>query len=214
MCKIILNKNKKIHMSEESFDSEAFSNESEEDDRETKNQSDKERGKNEKDDDEDDECTLTTKKLIKSISNALTTILENNKSLGNYTEIIRKQSKSVFSAIDIPKISIKDYLTRIQIYTKMETSTLIMSLIQIDHICKKTNLILTYYNIHRLLFAAVLISIKYNEDSYYDNKYYSEIAGVKVKELQIIEYTFMALNNFNVFIDHREFEQYKNYLEN
>ena len=119
----------------------------------------------------------------------------------------------IFSANSVPNISINDYLTRIQLYSGIEKSTLILSLIQIDHICKKAEIILTYYNIHRLLFGAVLISIKYNEDSYYDNKFYSEIAGVKLKELKNIEYTFLELNDFNVFINDKEYDQYRQYLE-
>jgi hypothetical protein len=199
-------------MDDDSFDSEAMSGNSEEDERETKNQSEKEKTKN-GNDEKNEEPKVKNLKLINSISNALTTILEENKKLDNYKEILKKQSKMVFSANSIPNISINDYLTRIQLYSGIEKSTLILSLIQIDHICKKTELILSYYNIHRLLFTAVLISIKFNEDTYYDNKFYSEIAGVKLKELKMLEYTFMALNDFNIFINHEEYEQYKIYLE-
>ena len=199
-------------MKDDSFDSEAESRESEEDGRETKNQSDKEKGKNGKDQD-NEEPQIKNQKLINSISNALTTILEDNKKLDNYKEIVKKQSKMLFSANSIPNISINDYLTRIQVYSGIEKSTLILSLIQIDHLCKKADIVLTYYNIHRILFGAVLISIKYNEDSYYDNKFYSEIAGVKLKELKMIEYTFLELSDFNVFINDKEYEQYRNYLE-
>ena len=119
----------------------------------------------------------------------------------------------VFSANSIPGISIKDYLIRIQTYSGIEKSTLILSLILIDHICKKSNLILTYNNIHRVLFGSILISIKFNEDSYYDNKFYSEIAGVKLKELKSIEDSFFELNDFNVFVSYKEYEQYRKYLE-
>ena len=199
-------------MEDDSFDSEALSGNSEEDEGETKNKNDKIKNQNENNE-ENEEPKLKNVKLINSISNALTTILEENKKLDNYKEIIKKQSKMIFSANSIPNISINDYLTRIQLYSGIEKSTLILSLIQIDHFCKKTELILSYYNIHRLLFTAVLISIKYNEDSYYDNKFYAEIAGVKLKELKMLEYTFMELNDFNVFISHKEYEQYKIYLE-
>ena len=199
-------------MDDGSFDSEAMSENSEEDERETKNQSDKEKAKN-GNDEENEEPKVKNLKLINSISNVLTTILEENKKLDNYKELLKKQSKMLFSASSIPNISINDYLTRIQLYSGIEKSTLILSLIQIDHICKKTELILSYYNIHRLLFTAVLISIKYNEDTYYDNKFYAEIAGVKLKELKLLEYTFMELNDFNVFINHKEYEQYRKYLE-
>ncbi len=195
-------------MSDDSFDSEAVSGESIEE----THQTDEEKGKN-KIEEENDNNLNSNLNLIKSISSALTTILEENKKLNNYKEIIKNQSKMVFSASSIPGISIKDYLIRIQTYSCIEKSTLILSLILIDHICKKSNLILTYYNIHRVLFGSILISIKFNEDSYYDNKFYSEIAGVKLKELKSIEDSFFELNDFNVFVSYKEYEQYRKYLE-
>ena len=195
-------------MSDDSFDSEALSGESVEDTRHT----DEEKGKNKNE--EENDPLKNNLDLIKSISSALTTILEENKKLDNYKEIIKKQSKMVFSANSIPNISIKDYLIRIQTYSGIEKSTLILSLILIDHICKKSDLILTYFNIHRVLFGSILISIKFNEDSYYDNKFYAEIAGVKLKELKLIEESFFQLNDFNVYVDFQEYEQYTKYLEN
>ena len=195
----------------DSFDSEELSGESV-DDIKTKTQTDEEKGKNKIEEEEDDD-SKTNLDLIKSISNALTTILEENKKLENFKEIVKKQSKMVFSANTVPNISIKDYLIRIQTYSCIEKSTLILSLILIDHTCKKSDLVLTYYNIHRVLFGSVLIAIKSNEDSYYDNKFYSEIAGVKLKELKLIEYNFLELNDFNVFVNDKEYEQYRQYLE-
>jgi hypothetical protein len=198
-------------MADNSFDSENLSGESIEDDRETKNQSDKVKNKNKNE--EKSKPKILNINLINSISNTLITILEENKNSNNYKEIIKKQSKMIFSSTNIPNISINDYLIRIQTYSEIERSTLILSLILIDHTCKKSGLILTYHNIHRILFGAILISIKYNEDTYYDNKFYSEIAGVKLKELKAIEYSFLELNDFNVFVNYNEFEQYKKFLE-
>ena len=199
-------------MHNDSFDSEELSGNSVDDGVETKNNGGKGKGKNESDED-DEESQIQNLDLIKSISSVLTTILEENKKLDNYKEIVKNQSKMIYSASSIPNISINDYLIRIQTYSNIEKSTLILTLIQIDHICRKADIILTYYNIHRLLFGAVLISIKYNEDSYFDNKFYSEIAGVKLKELKMIEYTFLELSDFNVFVNDEEYEQYRKNLE-
>ena len=196
-------------MSSNTFNSENFSNFEEEEDEETRNQSEREKGKKNK--------TKETKEpnidIINSITEALTLLLEENKKLKNYKELIVKQSKMVFSSKSIPSISLYDYLKRIQKYTQLEKSTLIITLILIDHICEKAHLTITYYNIHRILFGAVLISIKFNEDTIYDNKYYAEIGGVKVNELKLIEYNFLLLSNFNVFVKSAEYEHYKNYLE-
>ena len=93
-------------------------------------------------------------------------ILENNKKLHNFREIIKTQAKMVFSANLIPNISFEDYLIRIQIYSNIEKSTIIISLILIDRLFQLSNVTLAYHNIHRIIFSAILISIKYNEDTY------------------------------------------------
>ena len=151
--------------------------------------------------------------LIKSISKTLVTILENNKKKYNYKEIVKKQGKMPFSANLIPGISIEDYLLRIQTYANIEKSTLIICLIFIDKLCHTADVTLTHYNIHRILFTAVLLSIKYNEDSFFDNQYYSEIAGVKIKELKLLEYTFISMVDFKLFVCDDIYEKYKNYLD-
>ena len=162
----------------------------------------------------EDEIEFKNIDLIKSISQVLETIIEDNKHLFNYTEVIKKQSKNIFSSRIIPKISIKDYLTRIHTYTHIEKNTLILSLIYIDRLCKISKLTLTCYNIHRILFTSILISIKYNEDTFYDNKYYSEIAGVSLKELNNFEYTFVSLIHFLLYVKDETFKNYETYLNN
>ena len=157
---------------------------------------------------------LQNKSLIKAISQTLESILENNKQLPNFKEILKSQAKMAFSANLIPNISIEDYLIRIQMYSNIEKSTLIISLILIDRLCQLSNLTLTYHNIHRIIFSAILISIKYNEDTYYDNKYYSEIAGVTLKELQILEYSFLSMVHFKLFIQEELYDKYIQYLDN
>ena len=161
----------------------------------------------------DDPTKLPNYKLIKAISQTLVSILENNKKKPNYKEMVKKQSKMVFSANLIPSISIEDYLLRIQTYANIEKSTLIISLIFIDKLCHTADVTLTHYNIHRILFTAVLISIKYNEDSFFDNKYYSEIAGVKIKELKLLEYTFVSMVDFNFYVSNEIYKKYLDYLD-
>ena len=148
------------------------------------------------------------------MSVTLTSILDSNKNLENYSEILNKQSRMVFSSNIIPNISLQDYLIRIQTYSNVEKSTLIISLMYIDRLCNKANITLTYYNIHRILFSAILLSIKYNEDSFYDNKYYAQIAGVKTKELKTLEYNFAKMINCTFYISKEDYEKYQLYLDN
>lgn len=193
-----------------SFDSEAPSEDDSKEEEDTKSLTEKDKEKIKSGLQQNEE--VQNMNLINAISKTLTTILENNKKLKNYRDILKKQSMMYFSANSIPNITIKDYLIRIQNYSGIEKSTLILSMILIDHICKKSNIVLTIYNIHRILFSSVLISIKYNEDSYYDNTFYAQIAGIKPNELKLLEYKFLELNDFNVYVKDTEYEQYEKYL--
>ena len=152
-------------------------------------------------------------KLLTSISNTLIKVLEETNKNSDIKQIIRNQKKMPFSSNTVPQISILDYLKRIQTYGGMENSTLILSLIYIDRLCEK-NITLTKFNIHRILFAAILIAVKYNEDSFYENSYYAQIAGIKNKELKVIEYTFLEMINFNAYVDEDTFNLYKESLYN
>jgi len=152
-------------------------------------------------------------KLLTSMSNTLIKVLEETNKNSDIKQIIRNQKKMPFSSNTVPQISILDYLKRIQTYGGMENSTLILSLIYIDRLCEN-NITLTKYNIHRILFAAILIAVKYNEDSFYENSYYAQIAGIKNKELKIIEYTFLEMINFDAYIDEYTYNLYKDSLYN
>jgi len=196
-------------MSDNSFDSEALSDDSIEEE-DTKSQTDKDKEKAKGNSPEEKE--IKNLELINSISKALNTILDKNKNVKNYKDILKKQSMMYFSANTIPNITIKDYLMRIQNYSEVEKSTLILSLILIDRMCRKSGILLTHYNIHRILFSSLLVSIKYNEDSYFDNNFYSQIAGVKPNELKLLEYSFLEYNDFNVYVKDDEYKQYEKYL--
>ena len=165
--------------SDTSFDSEAESIDS---DKEIKEQ-------------KEDEKNLVNLDIIKSINDSLSTVLEENKKLSNYKEIILKQSK-----------------IWIQKYANPEKNTLILSLIYIDRLCKLGNIVLTYYNIHRILFSAILLAIKYNEDEFFENNYYADIAGIKVLELKFIEYNFFCICEFNLYVNDDTFISYSRFL--
>ena len=71
---------------------------------------------------------------------------------------------------------------------------------------------ITEYNVHRLLFSSILIGIKYNEDQYYDNTYYSQIAGVTTKELGILEAELLEIIDYNLYVKDEEYKKYFEYL--
>ena len=91
-------------------------------------------------------------KLIKGLSNILNEIIEENNNNNLVSRAIKTnplETKSVFNCKTPPSISIENYLERILRYSKIDESTLIISLIYLDRVCDYHKLDLTFYNIHR-----------------------------------------------------------------
>ena len=151
--------------------------------------------------------------LLNKINKILNIVLEENKNLKNYKEKKSSQKNMSFDSNKKPSLSIKDYLYRIQNYTEAEDNTLIIALMYIDRLSHISSIILTPYNIHRILFVSVLLAIKYNEDICFDFEFYAKIAGVPVKELKKMESDFVYLIQFKFYIKREEFEKYKLYIE-
>ena len=112
----------------------------------------------------------------------------------------------------IPSISLKDYIKRLVKYTKMNISTLILSIIYIDRFCEKYKYVLSYNNIYRLLLISTLISIKFNEDIMVNTKTYSNIAGVSVSDLNFLEYRMCIALDFSFNVKSDYFQQYFTYF--
>ena len=150
--------------------------------------------------------------ITQSISQILIDVIRNNKKIKVYANLLKKQKKLPFNAQYVPSISIANFLERIVQYTKVEEQTLISSLIFIDRLCNEGEIMLTEFNVHRIMFTAVLLSIKYNEDQIFNMEYYAQICGLKKEELKKLEFSFCTLVKFNFYIQQTEFERYQNYL--
>ena len=151
--------------------------------------------------------------LLNKINKILTIVLEENKTLKNYKEKLSSQKNMAFTSYNKPSLSIKDYLYRIQSYSEAEDNTIIIGLMYIDRICEHSSVILTPYNIHRIIFVSILMAIKYNEDICFDYEFYAKIAGISMKELKILEREYIDLIKFHFFVGKEEFDKYKLYID-
>lgn len=66
--------------------------------------------------------------------------------------------------------------------------------------------------IFRLILASALVSIKYNEDHFFSNSFYAKVGGVTKKEIDKLEYEFLSLIDFSLYVDDIIFNKYNNYL--
>lgn len=150
--------------------------------------------------------------LVQPIAFTLHQLISSNRSKAIYKQRLSLQNKQVFTSKSMPKISIGDYIARIKKYTKLEDSTLVISLIYIDRACKNKKLFLTELNIHRIIIASIIVAIKYNEDKFYSNVYYAKIGGLNLEQMNCLESEFLNFIEFSLFVDTKVYEKYEKNL--
>ena len=143
--------------------------------------------------------------IINIISLLLTNICEEN------NEKNKNGIDKYFETQVEPSINIKDYITRLFVFSKPEESTIISSLIYIDRFCQNNQIILTKCNIYKLILASFVVAIKYNEDFIYSMDIFSKFGGISSTELKNLELKFLFMIEFDLFIDK---ELYYNYYNN
>ena len=157
--------------------------------------------------------------ILNTIAELLTDICdESTKDKDNNTSKLYIHITSIIGIIKpflskkVPAITIKNYLERLIKYTKIESTTLVLILIFIDRVCDISKIRLNYFNIHKLIIASMLVSIKYNEDDYFSNEFYAKVGGIRMTEMNKLEYEFLSLIEFNLFVNEEVFNKYNTYL--
>ena len=147
------------------------------------------------------------KQIIKSIAQNLRDIIREN--IRNSQMKYVKQD--LFYINRHQSISIEDFIKLIYKNTKMSLSTLIISIIYIDKFCEINKYILSLKNVHRILIASCLLSIKFNEDCI-STKYYSKIVGINDCDLNNLEFYFYIKLQFSLFVDDDDYQRYFDYF--
>ncbi len=139
--------------------------------------------------------------LINILSSLLTDICKEN----DISQIKNNEKINPFISKIKNSITIKNYLKRLVKYTQAESSTLIAMLIYIDRLCEINNFIVNSLNVYRIIFSSFVIAIKYNEEKYFDNKFFSKLAGMSLTEMNLLESIYLNLIDYKLYISDEEF---------
>ena len=148
------------------------------------------------------------KQIIKSIAQNLRDIIKEN----TRRNLMKYVKYDLFYIGRNPPISIEDYINRIYKSTKMNISSLILSIIYIDRFSELNGYILSMKNIHRIILASCLLSIKFNEDVSINAKYYASMAGIPVYDLNNLEFYLIVKLQFGLFVNYDTYQKYFEYF--
>jgi hypothetical protein len=115
---------------------------------------------------------------------------------------------ALFTGVEIPDLSISEYIKRIARYFNCCNSVQITALIVIDKFCQASNVTINKLTVHRLIAISYIIATKYLDDDHYSNKFYSAVCGFDLKEVNSLELTMLQSINFDIFIDSSLFNTY------
>lgn len=146
-------------------------------------------------------CIKMKQKLVNVIPRIFESIITKNINDEAY-------ASSIFDFNTSIKISFQDYLIRLIKYTQVESNTLIYCLSLIDTLCSTKRIFLSYYNVHKIFFTALLISIKLNEDEIYIEKHYCLCSGMSANEIAELEMNFLNIVDYNLHINQERYELY------
>jgi len=119
-------------------------------------------------------------------------------------------ARTSFDAIRVPNISLYDYLARLSYYTRCSNSCYIIAFIYIDRVLQKNNelVILSRNSVHRFILISLVLAIKYVDEIYADNSFYSKIGGITLEEINRLEIEMLRLMDYNLYIDTNLYFEY------
>ncbi|KAJ3441582.1 protein cnppd1 [Anaeramoeba flamelloides] len=134
--------------------------------------------------------------------------------IGQLLEFLQNLSKppyiaqTLFFSPDIPIIPIKSYLYRIAKFSPCSHECFVVAIEFVRRILEmNTSLKVNQQNIHRFFFASILVSTKFCDDKFYDNNYYSQVAGLSVGEVNALELEFLFLIDFSLRFDQDDYNK-------
>lgn len=123
----------------------------------------------------------------------------------------RKNAPSLtrFHSREPPGISVAAYLQRLHKYFDCSSECFVLCFIYIERILSsnKEYLSLSSLTVHRILVTALMIAAKYYDDMYYSNSYYSKVGGLRVSEINTLEWQFLSLLKWECAVSVEEYER-------
>ncbi|PXF41726.1 Cyclin-U4-1 [Gracilariopsis chorda] len=108
---------------------------------------------------------------------------------GKFPLPLYSEHESVFFSVVKPDIPTSDYLKRLVTYAYCSPSAFVVMLIYMNRTARiACRLMVTPFNMHRLLITALVLACKFLDDKCYANEHYAKVGGIaSVQEMNRLE---------------------------
>ena len=118
-----------------------------------------------------------------------------------------------FYSFKLSTVTLDDYFTLIHNHAKCSSSCYVIAFIYIVKFLMANPLfILNKVNVQKVIATAMVIAIKYNDDSYVDNEDFADAIGMTLEELNEAEVSMLTLLEFETFVSPEVYLYYEEML--
>lgn len=154
----------------------------------------------------DGEDVMNLRQVGEEAPDGLAVVLDSMARLAPHTG-----ARTVFHATKACPIGICDYMKRLRTYFSCSIECYVLALVYIDRAIKEEpRLVPDARSVHRLALTGLLLAAKFQDDVFYSNRFYSQVGGVTVKELNGLEIVMLRILKHRLYVNLEEFAVYHN----
>eukprot|EP00928_Gymnodinium_smaydae_P045676 TRINITY_DN30407_c0_g1_i1.p1 TRINITY_DN30407_c0_g1~~TRINITY_DN30407_c0_g1_i1.p1 ORF type:complete len:388 (+),score=57.05 TRINITY_DN30407_c0_g1_i1:134-1297(+) len=113
-----------------------------------------------------------------------------------------------FDGAKVPDLSLMGYASRLSEYMRCEAPSFVLASIYLDRLLQQRKVEVTQLSAHRLFLTAVVVAIKMHEDDYYSNRYYAQVGGISLSEMNRLEVRLLNLMDFRTHVTSQDYARY------
>lgn len=151
-------------------------------------------------------CDTNKSELASCIGQWVTEVVHREDPLGVVDEALGPDEATFFHSSIVPRISINDYIERINKYGRFSRGVLIGAIIYLQRLLSTdASIVMTQRTAHRMLITVVMVSAKVHEDIHHGNHTYASIGGISNRELARLELQVLNLLEFELYVSADEY---------
>ena len=121
---------------------------------------------------------------------------------------------TIFKCIFEPEISLKNFAERLYGSLECSDACYIAAAILVSRLYSSHPEYFSRRSVHKILAAAMVCSIKFLDDEYLSNSYYSRCCGIDLRTMNALELEFILSIRYDIFVSADEFSSWAKWLVN
>mmetsp|Transcript_3199 Transcript_3199/g.4537 ORF Transcript_3199/g.4537 Transcript_3199/m.4537 type:complete len:252 (-) Transcript_3199:1870-2625(-) len=117
----------------------------------------------------------------------------------------------LFTGPYVPDMEVEKYWNRLKRHFDLSPNLLEVVMIYLDRFVnlKRPEVTVNAYTVHRLVLVSYVVAAKYWEDEHHSNKFYSQVGGIDLSELNRLEMQMLGAFKFEMSIAPEDLQAYR-----